>query len=75
MFQESWSSVPGFAVKCSRNLGQVRKILQLRSYVNAMGGKLSLIVEFPDQTPVSLEGFGDTEEPPRMGAVLIGTPK
>ena len=47
----------------------------LRSYVNAMGGKLSLIVEFPDQTPVSLEGFGDTEEPPRMGAVLIGTPK
>lgn len=37
----------------------------LRSYVEAMGGKLSLMVEFPDQVPVSLEGLGDTEEPPR----------
>lgn len=37
----------------------------LRSYVEAMGGKLSLMVEFPDRTPVSLEGFGDTEEPRR----------
>ena len=37
----------------------------LRSHVEAMGGKLSLTVEFPDRTPVSLEGFGDTEEPPR----------
>lgn len=37
----------------------------LRSYVEAMGGKLSLMVEFPDRAPVSLEGFGDTEEPPR----------
>lgn len=37
----------------------------LRSYVEAMGGKLSLMVEFPDRAPVSLEGLGDTEEPPR----------
>ena len=37
----------------------------LRSYVEAMGGTLSLIVEFPDRVPVSLAGFGDTEEPPR----------
>lgn len=37
----------------------------LRSHVEAMGGKLSLTVEFPDRAPVSLEGFGDTEEPPR----------
>ena len=36
----------------------------LRSHVEAMGGKLSLTVEFPDRAPVSLEGFGDTEEPP-----------
>ena len=40
----------------------------LRSYVEAMGGKLSLMVEFPDHAPVSLEGFGDTEEPPRKRA-------
>ena len=37
----------------------------LRSYVEAMGGRLSLMVEFPDRAPVPLEGFGDTEEPPR----------
>lgn len=38
----------------------------LRSYVEAMGGKLSLIVEFPDRVPVHLTGLGDTEElPPR----------
>jgi len=37
----------------------------LRSYVEAMGGKLSLMVEFPDRAPVSLEGLGDTEEQPR----------
>ena len=36
----------------------------LRSYVEAMGGKLSLTVEFPDQRTVVLEGLGDTERPP-----------
>jgi hypothetical protein len=35
----------------------------LRSYVEAMGGRLRLTVEFPDETPVSLEGFGNTDEP------------
>ena len=29
----------------------------LRSYVEAMGGKLRLIVEFPDRQPVSLSGL------------------
>ena len=38
----------------------------LRSYVEAMGGKLNLTVEFSDREPVFLEGFGDTEEPPKM---------
>jgi hypothetical protein len=33
----------------------------LRSYVEAMGGKLSLIVEFPDRKPVSLRGIGLVE--------------
>ena len=37
----------------------------LRSYVEAMGGKLSLTVEFPNRMSVSLEGLGDTEEPLR----------
>ena len=37
----------------------------LRSYVEAMGGTLSLMVEFPNRAPVSLEGFGDTEKPSR----------
>nr|WP_272212326.1 XRE family transcriptional regulator [Marinicella sp. W31]MDC2878240.1 XRE family transcriptional regulator [Marinicella sp. W31] len=40
----------------------------VRSYVEAMGGKLSLMVEFPDHTPVTLEGLGDTEEPRRKRA-------
>ena len=35
----------------------------LRSYVEAMGGRLNLIVEFPDHTPVILTGLGDAEEP------------
>jgi len=34
----------------------------LRRHVEAMGGKLTLTVEFPDRAPVSLEGLGDTEE-------------
>ncbi len=33
----------------------------LRSYVEAMGGKLNLTVEFPDREPVSLVGIGDTD--------------
>jgi hypothetical protein len=37
----------------------------LRSYVEAMGGRLRLTVEVPDKAPVSLEGLGDTEEPRR----------
>jgi DNA-binding XRE family transcriptional regulator len=31
----------------------------LRSYVEGIGGKLSLVVEFPDRAPVLLAGFGD----------------
>ncbi|HOV03738.1 MAG TPA: XRE family transcriptional regulator [Hyphomicrobiales bacterium] len=30
----------------------------LRSYVEAMGGKLDLIVQFPDRPPVALSGLG-----------------
>lgn len=38
-------------------------ISTLRTYVEAMGGRLRLTVEFPDKAPVSLEGLGDTDEP------------
>ena len=33
----------------------------LRSYVEAVGGKLSLIVEFPDRSAVTLTGFGEDQ--------------
>jgi DNA-binding XRE family transcriptional regulator len=33
----------------------------LRSYVEGVGGKLSLIVEFPDRPPVVLAGLGERE--------------
>lgn len=33
----------------------------LRSYVEGVGGKLSLVVEFPDQPPVILAGLGEQE--------------
>ena len=38
-------------------------ISTLRSYVEAMGGRLNLIVEFPGRSPVHLGGLGDVEQP------------
>lgn len=37
----------------------------LTSYVRAMGGSLKLLVEFPGQAPVSLDGLGELDEPRR----------
>jgi transcriptional regulator with XRE-family HTH domain len=34
----------------------------LRSYVEGVGGKLSLIVEFPDRAPVILAGLGENAD-------------
>ncbi|NEQ18930.1 MAG: XRE family transcriptional regulator [Microcoleus sp. SIO2G3] len=34
----------------------------LRSYVNAMGGELQLIVEFPDRPPVVLTGLAELDD-------------
>ena len=34
----------------------------LRNYVEAMGGNLTLIAEFPDRPPVMLSGFSDIED-------------
>ncbi len=38
----------------------------LSGYVEAMGGKLSLVVEFPDRPPIALTGIAtlDKEAPP-----------
>jgi DNA-binding XRE family transcriptional regulator len=42
----------------------------LRSYVEGVGGKLSLVVEFPDRAPVILAGLGESadQESARKGA-------
>lgn len=34
----------------------------LRSYINAMGGNLKLIAEFPDRPPVLLTGLADLDD-------------
>lgn len=34
----------------------------LREVIQAMGGELRLVVEFPDRPPVILSGFQETEE-------------
>jgi len=36
----------------------------LRSYIEAMGGRLSLIAEFPDREPISLSGLTTMETKP-----------
>lgn len=39
----------------------------LRNYVEGVGGKLSLVVEFPDRPPIRLTGLGEpaASEPPK----------
>lgn len=39
-------------------------ISTLRSYVEAMGGHLSLVVEFPDRDPVRISGIASLETQP-----------
>jgi hypothetical protein len=46
-------------------------ISTLREYVKAMGGQLSLVVQFPDREPVALSGiadFGGNSKPARKHA-------
>ncbi len=35
----------------------------LRKYVEAMGGSLNLVAQFPDRPPVEIAGFSDTTQP------------
>jgi DNA-binding XRE family transcriptional regulator len=37
-------------------------ISTLRSYVEGVGGKLKLVVELPDRSPVVLSGLGENDE-------------
>ena len=39
-------------------------ISTLSGYVAAMGGKLTLVVEFPDRPPVALTGLAALDDPP-----------
>lgn len=39
-------------------------ISTLRGYVEGMGGKLSLVVEFPGKKPVALRGLAEADEEP-----------
>lgn len=45
----------------------------LRSYVEGVGGKLSLIVEFPDRSPVLLAGLGEDRAATKVGKKAKGT--
>jgi DNA-binding XRE family transcriptional regulator len=48
----------------------------LRSYVEGVGGKLSLVVEFPDRAPVVLAGLGEdtaTARAPKKSNKKAGT--
>ena len=47
----------------SRLEGRTDMLLStLRSYIDAMGGSLDLVVNFPDRPPVSLSSLFDTDE-------------
>jgi len=39
----------------------------LRSYIEAMGGNLKVIVEFPEQAPVEIDGLFTTEKIVKAG--------
>ncbi len=47
----------------------------LRSYIEGLGGKLSLIVEFPDRAPVVLSGLGEEQAVKRVKGKSTRGPK
>ncbi len=44
------------------------RLSTLTRYIDAMGGRLHLIVEFPEQEPVMLRGVGRTPSKPKKKA-------
>ena len=64
-FQLYWSNQ---AIQTQGTIAQMEQrtdvlLSTLRNYVEAMGGRLELIVQFPDRAPVILQGFRDATEP------------
>ena len=58
--------LPDFLGKIQEGVSKLEKrsnllIFTLRSYVEAMGGHLSLVAEFPDHDPVVLSGIAAIE--------------
>jgi len=47
-------------------------ISTLRNYVEAMGGRLDLVVAFPDRVPVHLDGLGGPDGRDEMPRTLEG---
>ncbi|MFZ0205011.1 MAG: XRE family transcriptional regulator [Roseiarcus sp.] len=45
----------------------------LRSYVEAMGGSLRLVVEFPDRNPVTISGFDKIANQPKPSRSSLRT--
>jgi len=65
--QKRIASVLGIGQDSVSRLEQRSDLLisTLRGYVEAMGGRLSLVAEFPDQDPVILTGITAIESPER----------
>jgi len=43
----------------------------LRRYIEAAGGHLRILAEFPDSDPIEIEGFGDIEPPQQHRRHLV----
>ena len=61
--QNKMAEVLGVGQDCVSRLEQRSDLLisTLRNYVEAMGGKLSLVAEFPDKEPVILTGIASLD--------------
>ncbi len=51
------SPLPIVAISVARSNTDDRPLCRLRSYVEAMGGRLTLVAEFPKRKPVVLSGI------------------
>ena len=60
MWQATWGSIKK-TYRASRGAPDLL-ISTLSGYVEAMGGKLHLVAEFPDRPPVTLTGIGALAE-------------
>ena len=64
--QERMAETLGIGQDCVSRLEKRSDLLlsTLRSYIEAMGGQLLLIAEFPDRAPVTLSGLATMETAP-----------